>query len=58
MIIQQSNDLHIGVPKTRLLYGEDAGTSIIRWENPAGFSPSWAIQVGRSRRRTLLGVGV
>jgi hypothetical protein len=46
MIINQTNNLHIGVSKTRLSYGESAGTSIIRWENPAGFSPSWAIQLG------------
>src|SRR4030043_520443 len=46
MIIKQLNDLAIGAPKTRLAYGESAGTNVLRWENPAGLSASWALQIG------------
>lgn len=61
MIIQQTNNLHINAPKTRLSYGEVAGTNIIRWQNPSGFSPSWAIQIGETNEEqteiVLLGTG-
>jgi hypothetical protein len=46
MIIQQSNNLHIGAPKTRLTFGESSGTNILRWQNPSGIQPSWALQIG------------
>lgn len=46
MLIRAENLLHLDVPKTYLTHDEVAGTSVIRWSNPSGFSASWAIQVG------------
>jgi len=46
MIIKQTNDLHIGAPVTRLSHGESAGQAVIRWQNSAGFTASWGVQIG------------
>lgn len=34
------------MPQTYLTNNEVAGTNVLRWKNPNGFSPSWAVQVG------------
>jgi hypothetical protein len=46
MILKQINDLHLGVPVTRLTDNEVAGTNVLRWQNPNGFGSSWAVQIG------------
>lgn len=48
MIIPSRNSLsnEPWVPITRLTHPEVAGTNTLRWENPNGFTASWALQVG------------
>src|SRR3990167_3036801 len=48
MIVKSENNLHIGAPHTYLSNAEQ-GTTVLRWKNPSGFSPSWAIQIGETR---------
>lgn len=50
MIIPSRNSLTYEpwVPITRSTHLEVAGTNKIRWENPNGFSASWALQVGET----------
>jgi len=47
MIVKSENNLHIGAPHTYLSNAEQ-GTTVLRWKNPSGFSPSWAIQIGET----------
>jgi len=62
MIIQQTNNLHVNTTKTRLNFPVAAGTNVIRWENPNGFTASWAIQLGEQGEEqteiVLLGTAV
>lgn len=46
MLIKTRNTQQVNVPKTFLTNLEVAGTNVLRWQNPSGFSASWAIQVG------------
>ena len=46
MIIKTLNNLHETAPRTYTSFPEVAGTSIVRWKNPAGFTASWAVQLG------------
>ena len=46
MIIKTRNTLHENAIKTFTTHPEVAGTNVLRWANPNGFSASWAIQVG------------
>lgn len=46
MLIKTRNTQQVNVPKTFLTNLEVAGTNVLRWKNPSGFSASWAIQVG------------
>jgi hypothetical protein len=48
MKIQQKNNLTEGAQKTYLTFAEVSGTNVLRWQNPAGFNASWAIQVGET----------
>lgn len=48
MVIKQLNNLTENAPKTFLSFPESAGTTIIRWKNPAGFGASWGIQLGET----------
>lgn len=50
MIIPSRNTLanQSWIPKTYLTHTESAGTNILRWSNPNGFSASWAVQVGET----------
>ena len=33
-------------PVTYTTFSEVAGTNVLRWKNPAGFSASWGVQIG------------
>jgi len=46
MVIQQQNNLTDNAQKTYLSFAEVSGTNVLRWQNPAGFNASWAIQIG------------
>ena len=48
MIIQQKNTLTETAQKTFLSFPEVAGTNVLRWQNPNGFSASWAVQIGET----------
>jgi hypothetical protein len=48
MIIQQKNLLADNSQKTYLSFPEVASTGVLRWQNPAGFNASWAVQVGET----------
>jgi len=48
MIIRVENNLTEKAPQTFLTNPESAGTSVLRWKNPAGFGASWAIQLGET----------
>jgi hypothetical protein len=48
MVIKTTNNLTEGATKTSLAYSEVAGTGVLRWKNPNGFSASWAVQVGET----------
>ena len=48
MIIRTQNNLTVNAPKTFLTHDEVAGTGILRWRNAAGFTASWAVQVGET----------
>lgn len=48
MIIQVQNNLTTYAPITFFTNPEVAGTSVIRWKNSSGFSPSWAVQLGKT----------
>lgn len=46
MIIQVRNNQDVNAPITYTTFPEVAGTNVLRWQNPSGFTASWAIQVG------------
>ncbi len=48
MIIKVKNSLSDNAVYTFLTNTESAGTSVLRWKNPSGFSASWAMQVGKT----------
>ncbi len=48
MVISQKNILADTAQKTYLSFPEVSGTNTLRWGNPAGFSASWAVQVGET----------
>jgi hypothetical protein len=46
--IRVSNDLSLYAPKTFLASPGTAGSSVISWDNGAGLSASWALQIGET----------
>src|SRR3989304_2426529 len=57
MIIKTLNNLHETAPRTYTSFPEVAGTSIVRWKNPAGFTASWAVQLGEvGEEQTEVGI--
>ena len=47
MILKCQNLLTESAPETKLSFAE-IGTTALRWQSSSGFSPSWAIQIGKT----------
>jgi len=48
ILVNNSLTQEAWVPKTKLTKDESSGTSVFNWENPSGFTASWALQFGET----------
>ncbi len=46
MLLRVNNLQTVNTPQTFLSNSEVGGTNVIRWKNPNGFNPSYAVQIG------------